>query len=86
MFVHLTETSAQSQGFNVDGNGNNQFPQSNPNFGGRGSQFIGRGGRFGGRFRGHFGGNVGGRAYVQYQICSKIGHDASYCHFRFSTF
>jgi hypothetical protein len=87
--VNLTETSApepNSQGFSSDAHGNNQFPNPNPNFGGRG-QFRGRGGR-GGRFRGRggrFAGNSGGRPFVQCQICFKTGHDASYCHFRFST-
>lgn len=87
--VNLTETSAPEpnfQGFSSDAHGNNQFPNANPNFGGRG-QFRDRGGR-GGRFRGRggcFNGNSGGRPYVQCQICSKTGHDANYCHFRFST-
>jgi len=88
--VNLTETSApepNSQGFSSKAHGNNQFPNPNPNFGGRG-QFRGRGGHYGGRFRGRgsrFGPNSGGRSSVQCQICSKTGHDASYCHFCFST-
>ena len=88
--VNLTETSApepNSQGFSSEAHGNNQFPNPNPNFGGRG-QFRGRGGHYGGRFRGRgsrFGPNSGGRSSVQCQICSKTGHDASYCHFCFST-
>jgi len=90
--VNLTKTAnseSQSHGPNsqnhnyTDGTGNNQFPNSNPNFGRRNGQFRGRGGRFGGRFRGSSG-RFGGRSNVQCQICSKTGHDASYCHYCFS--
>jgi len=88
--VNLTETSApepNSRGFSSQAHGNNQFPNPNPNFGGRG-QFRGRGGHYRGRFRGRggrFSPNSGGRSSIQCQICYKIGHDASYCHFCFST-
>ena len=92
VLANLTKTTnskSQSHGPNsqnhnyTDDTRNNQFPKSDPNFGGRNGQFRGYGDRFGGRFRGR-GDRFGGRFYDQCQICSKIGHDGSYCHYCFS--
>jgi histone deacetylase 1/2 len=71
----------QNSNFPQNSYGNNQSQYPSYNNDGRSDNSRGRGYR-GGRNRGRGGRNYG-RGSIQCQICYKVGHDASYCYYRF---